>query len=124
MIILFLSFCFVLFCFVLFFYVFLFYPIIFFPFYFVFRLFADYYLLSHPYILLFIFCSGFVTDHVFLLQEQSKLYHYLAGFELDAKRKIAMEGRRLEILLPLLSTLNRTAFEALHKQVSFFSYVG
>ena len=61
--------------------------------------------------------KGFVTDHVFLLQEQSKLYHYLAGFESDSKRKIAMEARRIEILLPLLNTLNRTAFEALHKQV-------
>ena len=64
--------------------------------------------------------EGFVTDHVFLLQEQSKLYHYLAGFESDSKRKIAMESRRIEILLPLLSTLNRTAFEALHKQVCTF----
>jgi hypothetical protein len=31
---------------------------------------------------------------------------------------MAMERRRIELLLPLLDTLNRTAFENLHKQVT------
>ena len=61
---------------------------------------------------------GFVTDHINLLQDHSKLYHYLAVFEEDAKRKIAMENRRIQFLQPLLTSLNRTAFDNLHKQVS------
>ena len=61
--------------------------------------------------------AGFVTEHVTLLQEQSKLYHYLSVFETDSKHRMAMERRRIELLLPLLDTLNRTAFENLHKQV-------
>jgi KIF-1 binding protein C terminal len=61
--------------------------------------------------------TGFVTDHVALLQDQSRLYHFLSQFETDAKRKLAMETRRVELLLPLLSQLNKSAFEVLHKQV-------
>jgi hypothetical protein len=60
-----------------------------------------------------------VTDHVTLVQEHSKLYHYLALFEIDPKRKLAMESRRLSLLLPLLGSLNRVSFEVLHKQVSY-----
>lgn len=63
--------------------------------------------------------DGFVTDHVNLLQEHSKLYHYLSSFEIDSKRKLAMETRRLEILQSLLGSLNRTAFDVLHKQISY-----
>jgi hypothetical protein len=54
------------------------------------------------------------------LQENSKLYHYLATFEEDFKRKLAMEARRLEFLNPIIKSLNRIAFEVLHKQVSLF----
>ena len=64
--------------------------------------------------------SGFVTDHINLLQDHSKLYHYLAVFEDDSKRKIAMENRRTQLLQPLLTSLNRTAFDNLHKQVSYY----
>eukprot|EP01038_Epipyxis_sp_PR26KG_P004400 gene4400-6223_t len=32
--------------------------------------------------------DGFVTDHVTLLQEHSKLYHYIALYEQDPKRKL------------------------------------
>jgi KIF-1 binding protein C terminal len=67
---------------------------------------------------LFLFLTGFVTDHINLLQDHSKLYHYLAVFEEDSKRKIAMESRRVQLLLPLLTSLNRSAFDNLHKQVS------
>jgi KIF-1 binding protein C terminal len=54
-----------------------------------------------------------------MLQEHSKLYHYLAAFETEVKRRLAMENRRVEILQPLLGSLSRTAFDVLHKQVSF-----
>lgn len=63
--------------------------------------------------------DGFVSDHAALLQAQSKLYHFLAAFETESKRKLAMENKRIEILSPLLKTLNRVAFEGLHKQVSY-----
>jgi len=61
-----------------------------------------------------------VTDHCTLLQEYSKLYHYLQEFEMDFKRKIAMENKRIELLLPLLKQLNKTSYEVLHKQVTHF----
>ena len=61
--------------------------------------------------------SGFVTDHVGLLQERSKLYHYLAVFEPDVKRRLDMENRRVEMLQ--LGSLNKSVFEILHKQLSY-----
>lgn len=63
--------------------------------------------------------DGFVSDHVNLLQNQSKMYHYLSVFEADKKRKLAMEQRRLDILLPIISAINKNAFDALHKQLSY-----
>jgi hypothetical protein len=62
--------------------------------------------------------SGFVTDHVTLTQEHSKLYHYLSVFEEDSKRKLAMQQRRCDLLLPILKALHKISFEVLHKQVS------
>ena len=63
--------------------------------------------------------DGYVTDHVNLLQANSKLFHYLATFEPDTKRKLAMESRRIDMLSPLLKSLNKAAFEGLHKQLSY-----
>lgn len=63
--------------------------------------------------------DGFVSDHVALVQQQSKLYHYLATFEVEVKRRLAMETRRTTMLMPLLQTLSRASFEGLHKQLSF-----
>lgn len=64
------------------------------------------------------YSTGYVTEHVLLLQQHSKLYHYLSLFETDTKRKLAMESRRLEMLTPLLKSLNIAAYEILHKQVT------
>ena len=63
--------------------------------------------------------DGCVSDHTSLLQDQAKFYHYLSIFETDLKRKTAMETRRIEILQPLIFSLSRSAFEVLHKQLSF-----
>jgi hypothetical protein len=60
---------------------------------------------------------GYVTDHATLLQEHSKLYHYLTTFETETKRKLAMESRRIELLSPLLLNMSKASFEVLHKQV-------
>mmetsp|Transcript_3688 Transcript_3688/g.5709 ORF Transcript_3688/g.5709 Transcript_3688/m.5709 type:complete len:337 (-) Transcript_3688:35-1045(-) len=63
--------------------------------------------------------DGFVTDHVTLLRQHSQLYHYLAGFESDIKRKLAMEIRRADLLKALPNSLSRNAFEGLVKGVSY-----
>ena len=63
--------------------------------------------------------DGHVTDHVNLLHDHSRMYHYLSVFETDIKRKMAMENRRVDMLRPLITQLNKAAFEVLHKQVSF-----
>lgn len=60
-----------------------------------------------------------MTDHSLLLQEHSKLYHYLQIFETETKRKLAMENKRFEILSPLLKILNISSYDALHKQISY-----
>ena len=60
---------------------------------------------------------GFVTDHVQLLEDHSKLYLYLQTFETDDKRKLAMQSRRVDMLKPLLTTLSKTAYDVQHKQV-------
>lgn len=77
---------------------------------------------SNPIMLLIcVLCEfvGFVSDHVRLLEEHSRLFHHLAVFERDVKRRAAMESKRLELLKPLLSELSQVAYEAQHKQISF-----
>lgn len=63
--------------------------------------------------------DGYVTDHVQILQAQSRLYHYLAQFENDQKRRLAMENRRQSMLSPLIEQLNRISYEGLHKEISY-----
>mmetsp|Transcript_33357 Transcript_33357/g.56006 ORF Transcript_33357/g.56006 Transcript_33357/m.56006 type:complete len:804 (-) Transcript_33357:146-2557(-) len=63
--------------------------------------------------------DGYVTDHVTLTQEHSKLYHYLSAYEADSKRKLAMQSRRYELLAPILKALNISSYEVLHKQISY-----
>eukprot|EP00605_Chrysophyceae_sp_TOSAG23-4_P001540 GSChrysophyteH1.ASY1.ANO1.1688.1 assembled CDS len=67
----------------------------------------------------FYLLEGYVSDHVALVQEQSKLYHYLAAFETEPKRKMAMENKRIDMLTPLLGSLNPVPFEGFHKELSY-----
>jgi hypothetical protein len=60
-----------------------------------------------------------VTDHSNLLEEHSRLFHHLAVFERDLRRRMAMQHKRAELLRPVVLSLNRNAFDALHKQVSY-----
>lgn len=60
-----------------------------------------------------------MTDHSNLLEEHSRLFHHLSIFEADLKRRIAMQNKRLDLLKPVVLTLNRNAYDALHKQVSY-----
>lgn len=46
------------------------------------------------------------------------MFHYLAAFETDTKRKLAMELRRTELLKVFLST-SKSAFEVFHKEMSY-----
>jgi len=62
--------------------------------------------------------DGYVTDHVNLVREHANMFHYLASFETDIKRKLAMELRRVELLKVFLN-INRTAFEVFHKEMSY-----
>mmetsp|Transcript_24724 Transcript_24724/g.31987 ORF Transcript_24724/g.31987 Transcript_24724/m.31987 type:complete len:236 (-) Transcript_24724:324-1031(-) len=63
--------------------------------------------------------EGFVTDHVNILKDQSQLYRFLVGFEKDEKRKQAMHTRRIGMLEPLLSVLNKKVYEDFQKQLSY-----
>ena len=63
--------------------------------------------------------KGFVTDHSNLLEEHSRLFHHLSIFEKDLKRRTAMQNKRLDLLKPIVFSLNRNAYDALHKQVSY-----
>lgn len=62
--------------------------------------------------------AGFVTDHMNLLREHANMFHYLAAFETDIKRKLAMELRRVEFLKKFL-TISKSAFEVFHKEMSY-----
>jgi hypothetical protein len=55
--------------------------------------------------------EGFVSDHISILQDQSRLYHYLSSFETDMKRRLAMDARRVDMLQPLLSSLSKVAYD-------------
>lgn len=63
--------------------------------------------------------EGFVTDHIALVEDLSKLYLYIHVFETDIKRKIAMQTRRVDMLQPFLDIISRTAYDVQHKQISY-----
>ena len=50
--------------------------------------------------------DGYVTDHITIQQEISKLYHSLACFETSMKRIAAMEKRRIQLLQPIAEDIN------------------
>eukprot|EP01138_Halocafeteria_seosinensis_P001162 gb/GECG01001188.1/.p1 GENE.gb/GECG01001188.1/~~gb/GECG01001188.1/.p1 ORF type:complete len:886 (+),score=109.53 gb/GECG01001188.1/:1-2658(+) len=66
----------------------------------------------------FFVLDGFVTDHVGLLSDLSKLYKYIALWEEDPKREQVMHSRRIQILGPLLDILNPSIYMDIHKQVA------
>lgn len=46
--------------------------------------------------------DGYVSENVVLRRDVSRMYKYLAAFEEDPKRACAMNGRRVDLLEPLL----------------------
>ena len=50
--------------------------------------------------------DGYVTDHITVQQEISKLYHHVAAFETSSKRIVAMENRRVALLSALADEIN------------------
>ena len=63
--------------------------------------------------------DGFVTEHVALCREHGKLYYSFSAFDPDPKRKLAMLSRRGTFLEPLLKSMNKVAYEVLHKEMSY-----
>lgn len=60
----------------------------------------------------FFLLDGYVTEHVQIRQDISKLYKYLSMIEPDRARAFAMVDRRREYLEPLIKELNPKAYEA------------
>lgn len=55
--------------------------------------------------------DGFVTEHVQMKQDLSKLYKQLSQMESDKDRFVAMQERRRELLEPIIAEVNPKAFE-------------
>ncbi len=55
--------------------------------------------------------DGYVTEHVQLRQDVSKLYKQLAFMESNGDRNFAMQDRRRDLLEPILSEINAKAYE-------------
>lgn len=63
--------------------------------------------------------DGWVTEHVRILQELSKMYKTLLYWEKDPKRAAAMEMRRARMLSPLLDLLNPKHYVGFYRQLSY-----
>jgi hypothetical protein len=61
--------------------------------------------------------DGFVTDHITVQQEISKLYHSLACFETSMKRIAAMEKRRIQLLQPIGDDINNEHYVLKTKEI-------
>jgi hypothetical protein len=55
--------------------------------------------------------DGYVTEHVQMKQDLSKLYKHLSQMEQNKDRFIAMQERRKELLEPIMSQINPKAYE-------------
>lgn len=63
--------------------------------------------------------DGFVTEHIEILKNQSKLYYYLCGYEQDYNRKITMNKKRAVLLEPLVGILNPSSFSNIIYELHF-----
>ena len=55
--------------------------------------------------------DGYVTEHIQMKQDISKLYKQLSVMDPDKERVIAMQERRAELLEPILKEINPKAYE-------------
>ena len=55
--------------------------------------------------------DGYVTEHIQMKQDLSKLYKHLAMMETNAQRVFAMHDRRREMLEQIIKDINPKAFE-------------
>jgi hypothetical protein len=62
--------------------------------------------------------DGYVTEHVKISQEQSKLYKQLAIYEKDSTRLMALVQRRADLLEPLRQMLNPNSYYNLLQEMS------
>ena len=65
----------------------------------------------------FFLIEGYVTEHIEMKRDISTLYRYLAYFEQDKRRVLAMVQRRLELVEPYTKELNSQAYSALWQQL-------
>lgn len=52
-----------------------------------------------------------MTEHIELTRHVSELYDQLSGLETDTRRIYAMQERRLALLEPIASVLNKKVYE-------------
>jgi hypothetical protein len=63
--------------------------------------------------------DGHVTDHIEVLQDQSRLYQALVPFVDDVDSKCKLHKRRLDMLLSVVTELNPQYFLAVVRQLQF-----
>ena len=63
--------------------------------------------------------DGYVTDHITVQQEISKLYHLVATFETSPKRIVAMENRRVALLSVLADEISPEHYVLKTKELFF-----
>ena len=62
--------------------------------------------------------DGYVTEHIKISQTISQLYKYLIFFETDNARIYAMEDRRINILEPIVKTINHKVYVMQWQEIS------
>ncbi|XP_076811173.1 KIF-binding protein-like [Clavelina lepadiformis] len=67
----------------------------------------------------FFVLDGFVTDHVEIHQDISRLYQYLAFFESNVEMRCRMYKRRIDLLTPILNELNKQFYLLICRQLQF-----
>lgn len=67
----------------------------------------------------YIVLDGYVTEHIGILRNISSLYKYLACFESDPKRILAMHLRRTALLVSIPEQLNPSIYCGLIKELTY-----
>ena len=63
--------------------------------------------------------DGWVSEHVKVAQEVSRLYRYLGALEVDNKRRLAMHARRVALLEPIVREISPQHFDVFHKELAY-----
>ena len=66
----------------------------------------------------FYLMDGYVTEHIEISRDISQLYKYLIEFETDNNRIVAMLERRINLLEPIVSTINHKVYVVQWQELS------